>query len=73
MGSADVTLTSEYVKEETGYDITPQITEKSGAPADGPSGEEAGLPLAAKILIGAGAAVVVLAVFAFAVARCMPL
>ena len=71
VGSADVTLTSEYVKEETGYDITPQITEKSGAPADGPSGEEAGLPLAAKILIGAGAAVVVLAVIAFAVARCI--
>ncbi len=70
VGSAEVTLTPEYVKEQTGYDITPQITKKGGVQADTPK-EEAGLSLPVKILIGAGAALVVLAVIFCAVVRYM--
>lgn len=68
VGSAEVTLTPEYVKEQTGYDITPQITKKGGVQADTPK-EEAGLSLPVKILIGAGAAVVVLFLIFCAVVR----
>ena len=68
MGSAEVSLTPEYVKEQTGYDITPQITKKGSAQADTPK-EEAGLSLPVKILIGAGAAVVVLFLIFCAVVR----
>lgn len=68
VGSAEVTLTPEYVKEQTGYDITPQITKKGSAQADTPK-EEAGLSLPVKILIGAGAAVVVLFLIFCAVVR----
>ena len=68
VGSADVVLTPEYVKEQTGYDITPQITKKGSAQADTPK-EEAGLSLPVKILIGAGAAVVVLFLIFCAVVR----
>ena len=68
VGSADVVLTPEYVKEQTGYDITPRITEKGSAQADTPK-EEAGLSLPVKILIGAGAAVVVLFLIFCAVVR----
>ena len=70
VGSAEVTLTPEYVKEQTGYDITPQITKKGSAQADTPK-EEAGLSLPVKILIGAGAALVALAVIFCAVVRYM--
>lgn len=59
VGSADVVLTSEYVKEQTGYDITPHITKKNGAQAE-TSEDKAGLPLPVKILTGVGAAVVML-------------
>ena len=68
VGSAEVSLTPEYVKEQTGYDITPQITKKGSAQADTPK-EEAGLSLPVKILIGAGAAVVVLFLIFCAVVR----
>ena len=68
VGSADVVLTPEYVKEQTGYDITPRITKKGSAQADTPK-EEAGLSLPVKILIGAGAAVVVLFLIFCAVVR----
>lgn len=68
VGSAEVSLTPEYVKEQTGYDITPQITKKGGVQADTPK-EEAGLSLPVKILIGAGAAVVVLFLIFCAVVR----
>ena len=70
VGSAEVSLTPEYVKEQTGYDITPQITKKGSAQADTPK-EEAGLSLPVKILIGAGAALVVLAAIFCAVVRYM--
>ena len=59
VGSADVVLTPEYVKEQTGYDITPRITEKGSALAGG-SEDGTGLPLPVKILIGTGAAAAVL-------------
>ena len=59
VGSADVVLTPEYVKEQTGYDITPRITEKGSALAGG-SEDGTGLPLPVKILIGTGAASAVL-------------
>lgn len=59
VGSADVVLTPEYVKEQTGYDITPRITEKGSALAGGSEGGT-GLPLPVKILIGTGAAAAVL-------------
>lgn len=59
VGSADVVLTPEYVKEQTGYDITPRITEKGSALAGG-SEDVTGLPLPVKILIGTGAAAAVL-------------
>ena len=70
VGSAEVTLTPEYVKEQTGYDITPQITKKGSAQADTPK-EEVGLSFPVKILIGAGAALVVLAAIFCAVVRYM--
>ena len=59
VGSADVVLTPEYVKEQTGYDITPRITEKGSALAGG-SEDGTGLPLPVNILIGTGAAAAVL-------------
>ena len=59
VGSADVVLTPEYVKEQTGYDITPRITEKGSALAGG-SEDGTALPLPVKILIGTGAAAAVL-------------
>ena len=59
VGSADVVLTPEYVKEQTGYDITPRITEKGSALAGG-SEDGTGLPLPVKILIGTGADAAVL-------------
>ena len=59
VGSADVVLTPEYVREQTGYDITPRITEKGSALAGG-SEDGTGLPLPVKILIGTGAAAAVL-------------
>lgn len=59
VGSADVVLTPEYVKKQTGYDITPRITEKGSALAGG-SEDGTGLPLPVKILIGTGAAAAVL-------------
>ena len=59
VGSADVVLTPKYVKEQTGYDITPRITEKGSALAGG-SEDGTGLPLPVKILIGTGAAAAVL-------------
>lgn len=69
VGSAEVALTPEYVKEQTGYDITPQIAKKDSLPADEPAQVETGLPLVVKILIGLGAAIVVLAVFFCAAVR----
>ena len=70
VGSAEVTLTAEYVKEQTGYDITPQITKKGSVQADTLK-EEAGLSLPVKILIGVGAALAVLAVIFCAAVRYM--
>lgn len=59
VGSAAVTLTEEYVKEETGYNITPEI-KGSGADAGAAAGEngEGALPLAAKVVIGITAGVI---------------
>ncbi len=68
VGSADVTLTTEYVKEKTGYDIIPQIADKGDITADMPK-ETEGLSQLTKLLIGAGAAMLVLLLLLWAVAR----
>lgn len=68
VGSADVTLTAEYVKEQTGYDITPQITKNSNT-ADAAAKETEGLSFTVKVLIGVGVAVVLILIVLFAVIR----
>ena len=56
VGSAGVVLTKEYVMEQTGHDYTLQV--KKGAAAS----DVKELPLALKIVIGIGTALVVLAI-----------
>ena len=68
VGSAEVSLTPEYVKEQTGYDITPQITKNGSAQDDTPE-EKAGLSLPVKILTGVGAVLAVSAVVFCAAVR----
>lgn len=68
VGSAEVELTPGYVKEQTGYDLTPQAEEDGSAQGDMKE-EEAGLPLLVKILIGMGAAVLALALVFCAMLR----
>lgn len=57
VGTADVVLTSEYVKEATGLNLTPELTKPDAA---GGSDKQEGLPLYAKVLIGAGAVILIL-------------
>lgn len=68
VGSANVTLTAEYVKEQTGYDITPQITGNDNT-AESAQKEAAGLSLPVKVLIGVGVAVVLVFIILCAVVR----
>ena len=58
VGSADVVLTKEYVTEKTGHDYTMQV-KKGAAASDVKAGA---LTLALKIVIGIGAAFVVLVI-----------
>lgn len=70
VGSANVTLTAEYVKEQTGYDVTPQITEAENRnAAEAARKEAAGLSLPVKVLIGVGVAVVLIFIILCAVVR----
>lgn len=68
VGSASVTLTEEYIKEKTGYNITPEIT-GSGAGSDNADGNKEGLSLAAKIVIGITAGVILFFVLVYAYLR----
>lgn len=66
VGSADVTLTAEYVKEQTGYDSTPHIS-KNGQ--ESVPKETSWLSLTVKVLIGVGAALVLAFIILYAVIR----
>lgn len=59
VGSADVVLTADYVEEMTGYSEKAEIKALDGS-GDAQNGEEGGLPFPVKLLIGVGAAVLVL-------------
>ena len=66
VGSADVTLTAEYVKEQTGYDSALHISknEQESVPK-----EASWLSLIVKVLIGVGAAIVLAFIILYAVIR----
>ncbi len=66
VGSADVTLTAEYVKEQTGYDSALHISknEQESVPK-----EVSWLSLIVKVLTGVGAAIVLAFIILYAVIR----
>lgn len=67
VGSAAVKLTEEYVKEETGYSLTPEIT--GTGTSDKGQNSKGGLPLAAKIVIGIAAGIILLFVILYVYLR----
>lgn len=68
VGSAEVILTPEYVKEQTGYDVAPQIAKKDSGQEE-TLGEKEGLSLPVKLLIGVGVTIAALAVLFYAAVR----
>ena len=68
VGGADVALTETYIKEQTGYDITPRITQKENTEGSVLT-EAAGLPRTVKILIAAGTVLVLMFIILYAAAR----
>ena len=67
VGSAAVKLTEEYVKEETGYSLTPEIT--GTGTSDKGQNSKGGLPLAAKIVIGIAAGIILLFIILYVYLR----
>ena len=61
-------LTPEYVKEQTGYDVAPQIAKKDSGQEE-TLGEKEGLSLPVKLLIGVGVTIAALAVLFYAAVR----
>lgn len=68
VGSTSVTLTDEYIKEETGYSNSPDIN-GSGSASDPANREDSGLPLAAKVVIGIVAGIFILFAILYAYLR----